>query len=209
MKAETSNIIGLFGGTFNPPHIGHVKAAKAFREQICGDGLIVMPSHKPPHKSIEDGSPTATQRLELCALAFGELGEISDYEITREAVSYTYDTVKHLGTLYPGKKISLYVGTDMLFYFEKWYKFEWLLENVTLAVASRTSHMTDELRTECERLKNRYGSDIILLELEPEVVSSTEIRDAIKNGGEAVKYLPAAVYDYIKKNGLYGLNPKG
>lgn len=209
MKNIKSDIIGLFGGTFNPPHLGHVKAAKAYREQVCGDGLIVMPSHRPPHKRIEDGSPTAKQRLELCSLAFGDIGEISDYEINRDSISYTYNTVKYLESIFPDKKISLYIGTDMLFYFEKWYSFEYLLENVFLAVASRTGVTDDNLKCECDRLREKYGANIILLELEPEIVSSTEIRELIKNGGKAEKYLPAAVYDYIKKNGLYNLKPKG
>lgn len=209
MKNIKSDIIGLFGGTFNPPHLGHVKAAKAYREQVCGDGLIVMPSHRPPHKLIEDESPTAKQRLELCFLAFGDIGEISDYEINRDSISYTYNTVKYLESIFPEKKISLYIGTDMLFYFEKWYNFEYLLENATLAVASRTGEVDNSFIQECDRLRKKYGANIILLELEPEIVSSTVIRELIKNGGKAEKFLPAAVYDYIKKNGLYSPEPKG
>lgn len=200
---KTSDIIGLFGGSFNPPHLGHYQSAKFFKDTLCGSGLVIMPSGIPPHKQLPKNSPTNLQRLEMCRLAFGDLGQVSDFEITSEKVTYTYYTIKHLQSLYTNKRIAMLIGTDMLLSFEKWFNFEYLLSNIILAVTNRSGDNREFLAAECERLTARYGANIILLDFNPPVISSTEIRNIISNGYVANEYLSKAVFEYIKQHKLY------
>jgi len=90
--------IAVFGGSFNPPHIGHVEAANAAMAELCADKLIVVPAARPPHKETETGCPTAEERFLLSMLAFGEIPntEVSDIELTRSGVGYTVDTLTEL-----------------------------------------------------------------------------------------------------------------
>ena len=116
--------IGLYGGTFDPPHKGHLKLACDFYSESDSDLLIVMPSFIPPHK--RNSTTSAVSRFEMAKLAFGHLGEIgvnytvSDYEITKHDVSYTIETVEFLLEKYPDSTLNLCVGSDMLYYFEMW-----------------------------------------------------------------------------------------
>ena len=205
---KPDGIIGLFGGSFNPPHLGHYESAKFFRDTLCGDGLVIMPSGIPPHKVIPQDSATNVQRLEMCRLAFGDLGLVSDFEITNGSVNYTYYTVRHLQEKYSKNRIAMLIGTDMLLSFEKWYNFEYLLANVILAVTDRSGGSNEQLSEECVRLRQKYGAQIVLLDFNPPVISSTEIRNAIANGHDMTKYLSGAVLEYIKTHNLYGYKSK-
>lgn len=205
---KTDDIIGLFGGSFNPPHLGHYNSAKFFKETLCGSGLVIMPSGIPPHKKLPLTSPTNYQRLEMCNLAFGDLGQVSDFEIMSDNVAYTYYTIKHLQTLYTNKRIAMLVGTDMLLSFERWYNFEYLLSNIILAVTNRDGDGCEALAIECERLKRKYGAQIVLLDFAPPVISSTEIRDAISKGLDLSEFLSYTVFEYIKTHRLYGYKTK-
>ena len=203
MITETSDIIGLFGGSFNPPHLGHYQSAKYFKDTLCGSGLVIMPSGIPPHKKLPPNSPTNSQRLEMCRLAFGDLGQVSDFEITSEKVTYTYYTVKHLQALYSDKRIAMLIGTDMLLSFEKWFNFEYLLNNTILAVTHRNESGGEALSAECDRLTARYSANVVLLDINPPTISSTEIRAAISCGQNASEYLSNSVLEYIKQQKLY------
>ena len=205
---KTDDIIGLFGGSFNPPHLGHYKSAKFFKETLCGSGLIVMPSGIPPHKKIPPDSPTNSQRLQMCNLAFGNLGLVSDFEITSDNIAYTYYTVKHLQSQYEHKRIAMLIGTDMLLSFERWYNFEYLLSNIILAVTNRDVDGSEVLADECERIKNKYGAQIVLLDFSPTVISSTEIRNAISSGLDTTEFLSDNIFEYIKTHNLYGYKAK-
>ncbi|HBL83464.1 MAG: nicotinate (nicotinamide) nucleotide adenylyltransferase [Clostridiales bacterium GWF2_38_85] len=196
-------LLGIFGGTFNPPHIGHYRAAKAFNDEFKLDKLIIMPSNIPPHKMIDKNSPSPEQRYELCRLAFNTLGEVSNFELSNNSTSYTYNTVRHFEELYPEHKIVLCIGDDMLFIFEKWYRFKYLLTHVKLAVTNRSQLPEKQLSDECERLRNKYKADIMVLVYTPTVISSTEIRAELKSGKNIENYLDKRVVDYIKANNLY------
>ena len=95
--------IAIYGGSFNPPHLGHVEAARTVASALAPDRLLIVPASVPPHKELADGSPTAQQRLELCRLAFADIpgAEISEMELRREGKSYSYDTVR---LLRPGRR---------------------------------------------------------------------------------------------------------
>jgi len=200
--------IAIYGGSFNPPHLGHVEAARTVASVLAPDRLLIVPASVPPHKELADGSPTAQQRLELCRLAFADIpnAEISEMELRREGKSYSYDTVRQLREENPDAQLTLVVGTDMLLSFEKWYQFRYLLENCALAVLAREEDDLDELRTAAASLRESYDADVTVLPHEPIAISSETIRERLETrGGE--DYLSDAVYAEIIRHRYYGARP--
>ena len=200
--------IAIYGGSFNPPHLGHVEAARTVASALAPDRLLIVPASVPPHKELADGSPTAQQRLELCRLAFADIpgAEISEMELRREGKSYSYDTVRLLREENPDAQLILVVGTDMLLSFEKWYQFRYLLENCTLAVLARGEDDLDELRAAAAYLRTTYDADVTVLPHEPIAISSEAIRERLETrGGE--DYLSDAVYADIIRHRYYGARP--
>ena len=200
--------IAIYGGSFNPPHLGHVEAARTVASALAPDRLLIVPASVPPHKELADGSPTAQQRLELCRLAFADIpgAEISEMELRREGKSYSYDTVRLLREENPDAQLILVVGTDMLLSFEKWYQFRYLLENCTLAVLARGEDDLDELRAAADYLRTTYDADVTVLPHEPIAISSETIRERLETrGGE--DYLSDAVYADIIRHRYYGARP--
>ena len=124
--------IAIYGGSFNPPHCGHVEAANAVSECLKPDKMLIIPASIPPHKELAGGSPDANERLADIPNA-----EVSDIEILREGKSYSADTLEELMKLYPDAEFTFVMGSDMLFSFEEWYRFRFLLENMTLGVFCR------------------------------------------------------------------------
>ena len=200
--------IAIYGGSFNPPHLGHVEAARTVASALAPDRLLIVPASVPPHKELADGSPTAQQRLELCRLAFADIpgAEISEMELRREGKSYSYDTVRLLREENPDAQLILVVGTDMLLSFEKWYQFRYLLENCTLAVLARGEDDLNELRAAAAYLRTTYDADVTVLPHEPIAISSETIRERLETrGGE--DYLSDAVYAEIIRHRYYGARP--
>ncbi len=198
--------IGLYGGTFNPIHEGHVEAAKSFLECLELDKLIVMPSNIPPHKKLAVNSPSAQQRLEMARMAFSDVEgiEVSDFEISQQEVSYTYLTVSHLRELYPDAAIMLCVGTDMLETFHQWYRADALAQMCTLVVMRRSSDDFEKILFASERLHASLSARILFLVSDCIDISSTEIRKAYQTHSDmAGKHVPDPVDRYIKKNHLY------
>lgn len=197
---------GLFGGTFNPPHIGHISVADAAVESLGLDRLIVMPTGTPPHKTLSDGAPDADARLEMTRLAAQDTPKavVSDMEIRREGRSYTADTVRAILAEEPDTELWLIVGDDMFFSIERWYDSKWLLKNVSLAVFARSDCMP-EILAHAEKLRGG-GARVRIVEKEVVEVSSTELREALpKRGGR--KFLTDAVYSYVIRNRLYNALP--
>ena len=201
-------LIAVYGGTFNPPHIGHLSAARAASEQLKPDKLLIMPSNIPPHKTLDTDSPTSMERLSLTEKAFAEIegAEVSDIEIKREGSSYTADTVAMLKEQYPDAGICLLMGTDMLLSFGQWYRYGWLLENVTLAVFLRRGGESDALLEEANRLRAEYGAKIIQIEQDPIDISSTQVRQSLKNR-QGREFLTDSVYGAIIRKRGYGASP--
>ena len=201
--------IAVYGGSFNPPHLGHVEAAKTVVRVLKPDRFLIIPANIPPHKALAEESPTAEQRMELCRLAFAEIreAEISDIELRREGKSYTYDTARQLREEYPDAELCLVIGTDMLESFEEWYHFRYLLEDCTLAVLARAEDDGEALREKAEALASEYGAKIELLSHEPLEASSEKIRERLPlRAGEDL--LPAAVYSEIIRRRFYGAKPE-
>lgn len=199
----------IYGGSFNPPHLGHVKAAAAVREKLEPDRFLIIPTNIPPHKDMAQDSPSPEQRMELCRLAFRDIPgvELSDLEIKREGRSYSADTVSILRQKYPEDELYLVIGSDMFLSFCQWYKFQYLLDNCVLTVLSREEDDRQELECFKTELEEKYGAKVLLLSHEPLPMSSEEIRDRLRLGLGS-DMLPQAVYAEIIRKRYYEAEPE-
>ena len=200
--------IGIYGGTFDPPHWGHITAARAAMEQLGLDKLVLIPDRVPPHKALPEGSASPEQRLEMAALATAELGkraEVSDRELRRDGPSYTSDTLAELRREHPEDALWLLMGSDMFLSLQTWHAPERIMELARIAPFSREA--ADEsaaFATQKARLERAYGAQIQIVQ-NPEVweLSSTEVRAALA-AGRGSDLLPPAVYGYVLREHLYG-----
>ena len=203
--------IGIYGGTFNPPHLGHVAAARAVVDLLKLDRLLLIPAGIPPHKNLPDGSPTPEQRLELTRLAGEQLGlgdrvETLDIEVRREGRSYTADTLRQLKERYPEDGLWLLMGTDMFRSLQDWHAPSEILSMASIAAFCRTDEEPETLLDpQRDRLYRAYPQARIFTLSIPDVIdlSSTELREMLARG-EGGHLLPPAVYGYILREGLYG-----
>lgn len=190
----------IFGGTFNPFHIGHYEMLKALQKDSNIDEIFLMPDRNPPHK-LCDFLAEDKDRIEMCRLVTEDFGKarLCLIEFEREGKSYSYDTVLELKKRYPQKKFSFVCGGDMLVIFEKWYKYEELMREVPFIVFKRTD--TDSLLFDeaADRLRKK-GMKITVMNEVISTVSSTEIRNDFK---KAKQLLPKAVFDYLIQRGVY------
>ena len=200
--------IAIYGGTFNPPHRGHVESLQAVYEQAKPDRVLVIPASIPPHKELAAGSPDAEKRLELTRLAFKELpyAEVTDMELTRTGKSYTSDTVAELLRKYPDAELMLAMGTDMFLSFETWHEYRYLIDNVTMLVFARREGEDEKIFKYGEYLESKYGAKINYIMHDPLPISSSEIRRLLpKRLGREL--LPGVVFARIVKNGDYAAKP--
>ncbi len=205
--------IGVYGGTFNPPHLGHVTAARAVFELLKLDLLLLVPDGQPPHKMLPPGSPSPEQRLEMTRLAGEQLGlgervRTLDLELKREGRSYTAETLRQLHQQYPEDELWLLMGTDMFLTLQAWREPGEILSLAGIAAFGRTEADSEELfSVQRDYLYKAYPLARIVTLTIPGVidVSSTELRQKLAEGkGGAL--LPPAVYGYILRQGLYGTN---
>lgn len=201
--------IAIYGGSFNPPHIGHAEAARAAYKALKPDKFLIIPTNTPPHKELEANSPSPEQRLEFCRLAFGDIpgAEVSDMELRREGKSYTADTVDALLEQYPGAEICIVMGTDMFLSFRSWYRWQHMLETCTLAVLSREDFDRREIESFKAELETENGAKVILIPHLPLPMSSTEIRERLRRGLGSDD-LCQGVYECIIRNGYYDAKPE-
>lgn len=191
----------IFGGSFNPVHNGHVRMAEEIRRALRPDRFVVMPVCTPPHKPMHDMAADI-HRLNMCRLAFDEHYEVSDFEINRRRISYTYETVEHFNQTLADTKIYLAIGSDMLLSFDRWKRYKDILSMASLVAVSRADGDMDELNKKKLEL-SEYG-EVIVLTIEPYPMSSTIIRGMIKSNRLDGLDVPDAVKNYIIENSLYG-----
>lgn len=196
--------IGVFGGAFNPVHNGHLMLAETFFKSLSLDRLIFVPTYKPPHKT-DKLFASAEDRVNMLKLAIDDKPyEISLIEFEREEKSYTYDTLCRLKEIYPGSEFYLIIGSDQFLTFDKWYRYKDILNLAKLCTSARENESEKQMMTDFA--KNLCGKSDYFLSNEPVLtVSSSEIRDKIKNGGDASSLLPKKVLNYILKKGLYSV----
>ncbi|MCI2057115.1 MAG: bis(5'-nucleosyl)-tetraphosphatase (symmetrical) YqeK [Oscillibacter sp.] len=205
--------IGVYGGTFNPPHLGHLTAARAVFELLKLDQLLLIPAGTPPHKEMPAFSPTAAQRLEMTRLAGEQLGlgdkvETLDLEVARGGKSFTSDTLATIHALYPDAELWLLMGTDMFLSLHAWHEPGKIFDLAGIAAFGRTEEDTEPLfALQRERLYREYSNARLFTLTVPGVIdiSSSEERDRLSHGTGEYDLAPA-VYGYILKEGLYGTN---
>lgn len=202
--------IGIYGGSFNPPHRGHILAARECCTRLALDRLIFIPDAEPPHKTLAPGSPDSETRLALVKLAAQDvpMAEVSDMELRRDGRSYTADTVRQLRQQYPEDELTLLMGTDMYLSFDQWREPDVIANAVTLACMYRSgadSALLSQLCRQRERLAKTLGARSIFAENEALDISSTQVRRMLFFGC-ADAYLQPQVLDAIKTLGLYGTN---
>ena len=196
--------IGIYGGTFNPPHTGHLQAAKQAVEVLDLDLLLMIPDRIAPHKDIPAGSPTPEQRLEMLriALAGEEKIQSLDIELRREGVSYTYLTLEALREQYPEEELILLMGTDMFLTLDAWKEPERICELATLGVFYRGEKGEKEKILAQKAALEAKGAKVELVENDIINISSTQLRRLLAFHA-ADEFLPAGVGEYIRANGLY------
>lgn len=192
----------LFGGAFNPPHIGHEALLRAAMDEIQPDLTVIMPSATSPHKKSGD---TKFAHRAAMARSFKKLGNLKVSEIEnagRKKRNFTIQTIKRLKKIYPDYRIYLLIGSDMLESFSLWSRFRRILSMATLVVASREEDEEEMLRKSVAQVEKDGGS-VILLKTSPVVVSSSELRGKLKRKEDVFDLLDENVANYIVKHGLY------
>ena len=204
ISSDASNRIGILGGTFDPVHIGHISLARAAISEAQLEKLIVMPAYIQPFKQgrrVTDDD----HRLAMAKLAFEDVpgSEVSALEIDRMRVSYTFDTLSELKRQYPGKDLFFITGTDAFIQVDRWYKGVDLLEKFSFIVSVRPGYIEDELDKKIKTYQDLYHTKVIKLAAQMPDISSTDIRESLKNGRTVSALVPESVERYIKDNGLY------
>ena len=189
----------IYGGTFNPPHLGHIDALSCAAASLSADRCIVVPAGIPPHKALAEGSPTAEERLRLCELAFPD-ADVTPMELRREGKSYTVDTLREISRGNPGAELYFLVGTDMLLYMEQWYEFRALFSLCTLAALPRADGDMAEIERYAAYLRETYGARIEIIAKTPLPMDSTALRAALPQRG-GTERLCDAVYSEIIRCG--------
>ena len=196
--------IGIYGGTFNPPHTGHIHAAVQAVEALKLDKLIMIPAHVAPHKELPEGSPGPEQRLDMVRLAVQSCPriEVSDMELKRQGKSYTYQTILELRKKHPKAQLFLLMGTDMFLAFEAWKEPDIIMANATIAVLYRGEKgERDAIFAQKEHLEDR-GGKIKIVKNQVLAISSTNLRRLLAFQC-ATPFLPEGTEGYIRENGLY------
>ena len=204
--------IGIYGGTFNPPHLGHMAAARDAARALKLDRLILIPDNTPPHKQLPQNSATAEQRLEMTRILADRLSsretrfEASDIELRREGRSYSAHTLTQLREQYPQEELWLLMGTDMFLTLHQWYRPDIICKCANIAAFGREKGDEARFSQQKEKMEREYGAKVEIISL-PGLVegSSTQLRQALSEGrGEDL--LEQSVYGYILRKGLYGVN---
>ncbi len=206
--------IGIFGGTFNPPHKGHTRMVEKMAEELELDKVIVIPNKIPTHKRCDDLADNR-HRVAMCNIAFkNPKFEVSTMEMDRDSDSYTIFTVNELEKKYPGAQLYLIIGSDMFLIFHKWYKHKELLEKCVICVASRDNEENiQKLRAYAFEQLGVYmpeldAKHIHISLLDAYEVSSSEIRDRINNEKSLYGLVDPEIIEYMENNKLYGYRKK-
>ena len=199
--------IGIYGGTFNPPHAGHIAAANFALKALELDRLMVIPARTPPHKQKNGDITDGIHRLEMLKLAFAgeERITVSDLELQRDGISYTCRTVEILKAQYPGDELFLLMGTDMFLSFSSWYQPEQILKRATIAVLCRDEEAGSRAVLETAKTLTGQGGSVVLLENPVVEISSSTLRRLLVFGCTEA-YIPQSILHYIYENGLYDTN---
>jgi nicotinate-nucleotide adenylyltransferase len=186
----------LCGGSFDPPHYGHINTIKRAAKELNIERVIIIPAARPPHKNKVYAS--FSDRTEMCRLAFPDC-TVSETEKNLSGKSFTVNTVRTIKNELPkDTKIYFIIGSDSLFDFENWYRYDAILNECIVVAAAREEHIYTDMLEHAAKI-----GKIKVLNLPVTEISSTEIRGKIKRGEDVTGLLPEKVYSYIKEKGLY------
>lgn len=194
---------GIFGGSFNPIHYGHLMICEYIKEEMGLDKVIFIPTGNPPHKDL---GVSAEDRYEMVRLAISPNPdfEISDIETTRVNLSYTVDTIRELKKIYKEEKLYFLIGLDSLFQLKTWKKIGDLSKEIEFVVALRPGYIDkEEINNEIDFLRENFGTRINLIKTPLYEISSTDLRDRIHEGKSLRYLIPKKVLDYIEESGFY------
>lgn len=194
---------GIFGGSFNPIHYGHLMICEYIKEEMGLDKVIFIPTGNPPHKELD---LSAKDRYEMVRLAISPNPdfEISDIETTRVKKSYTVDTIRELKKIYKEEKLYFLIGLDSLFQLKTWMKIGDLSQEIEFVVALRPGYLDkEEVNKEIDFLRENFGTKINLIKTPLYEISSTDLRDRIREGKSLRYLIPKKVLDYIEESGFY------
>lgn len=194
---------GIFGGSFNPIHYGHLMICEYIKEEMGLDKVIFIPTGTPPHKELE---VSAEDRYEMVRLAISPNPdfEISDIETIRVKMSYTVDTIRELKKIYREEKLYFLIGLDSLFQLKTWMKIGDLSQEIEFVVALRPGYLDkEEINKEIDFLRENFGTKINLIKTPLYEISSTDLRERIHEGKSLRYLIPKKVLDYIEESGLY------
>ena len=196
--------IGIFGGTFNPPHKGHTYIAREAKRLANLDRMIFIPCYVPPHKEVW-GKVSPEHRFNMTSIAIARFPEfeISDIEIKAGGKSYTAKTLEKLKEIYPDDQLCFVVGGDSLRDMESWYHPEQIFAQARIIAFAR-DEMDRARLCECgEYYKKKYGAEVEVIDVTPFDVSSSQIRDMIGSGLDVSHLVDSDVMEYIRENGIF------
>lgn len=198
--------IGIYGGTFSPPHIGHYRALEAFLKQERLDRVYVIPTCLPPHKQ-PSGDASPEDRLAMCRLAFGDLPvTVSDMEIKRGGKSYTVLTLEELKR--EDNTLILLCGTDMFLTLDRWYQAERIMQLSEIVYVQRETGeaaqaTSEQLQNQADFLRQTFRATTRPLVCDAVMISSSELREALQSGQDTSRFLSPEVRRYIDTWHLY------
>tara|TARA_R110002126_G_scaffold97190_15_gene226779 strand:- start:7018 stop:7677 length:660 start_codon:yes stop_codon:yes gene_type:complete len=205
-------VVAIFGGTFDPIHLGHLACARYVLEHCPVDEVQLMPCHLPPHRATPGVS--AVQRAEMIKLAIAAepAMQLQPLELQRDSPSYTADSLSLLRQAMPDSTLAFIVGMDSLSYFKQWYQWQHILKQCHLIVCQRPGYSSQD--GDCPALLAQYGADqntlrtlqhgrIIVLDNPPILASATAIRQALAQHQQNISELDPAVLNYIQQQRLY------
>ncbi len=201
--------IGIYGGTFNPPHLGHMAAAQTAIAALNLDKLLLVPAAIPPHKALPQGTPAPEHRLAMVEKMADAMRlpavEVCPIELHRQGPSYTSDTLEEIRAQYPGAELWLLVGTDMFLTLHLWHQPEEIFRLAGVCAFGRTERDGEAVfAPQRDYLAHTFGARLTTITLPGLVdISSTRLRELLGRG-EGREYLLPAVYGYILMNRLYG-----
>ncbi|UOR12246.1 nicotinate-nucleotide adenylyltransferase [Halobacillus amylolyticus] len=187
--------VGIFGGTFDPPHQGHLIMAEHVREAMDLDEVWFIPSHLPPHK--KDAAVSPQERMEMVKVAVrgNDRFQCCDLELKRQGTSYTIDTIKELKMAHPDHRFYFIIGGDMVKHLSEWYKINELKALVTFVGVQR------------QDFEGQAADGVVMIDIPRIDISSSLIRDRLRQDLTVRYLLPETVHHYIKENTLYATKP--
>lgn len=197
--------IGVYGGTFNPIHLGHLHILEEFAERLQLDRVLLIPTRTPPHKAAPHLA-SAEHRLAMCELAVADCRApvtVSRIEIDREGKSFTSDTLQALHETYPNDTLFFFMGEDMFLTLDNWVRPQVICDCATLCAAPRSEDGIDRLLAQKKKLEDTFGARCLIEPISYLPVSSTELRERLAKGEPLTGLVPGCVEEYISLHGLY------